>query len=115
MEQGESGFRYRVQHIGDMFVDLMGNVVGGMKDVVRGVSLTYELHCLRTEKGKIVHRIGERVIEIRKSDPTITVAKDDQALQLFAEFDGIQEKLEASIMERESRLNRWSFTRGWAE
>ena len=115
MEQTERDLRFKMQHIGDIFVDTLENLMEGLKTSFKGVSLTYEIHYLQNKKKKVVCRIGERVVEIRKSDPTVGVATDDQAIKLFSEFDKIEERLEAGIMERESRVNRWRFMHECAE
>ena len=107
MEERGRGFRYKLAHLGDIFVDAIENVVEGVKASFLGVSLTYEIHSLRTTKKKMICSIGERVVEIRKIDPVINVTADDQAISLFAKFDEIEQKLEANIMEREARVNRW--------
>lgn len=109
MEQKESDFRYKMQHIGDIFVEAVEGVVDGLKTTFKGVSLTYEIHHLQFRRKKVVYDIGERVVEIRKSDPTISVSTDEPASRLFSEFDEIEERLEASISERESRINSWKF------
>lgn len=109
MEEMGRGFRYKLEHLGDIFVDAIENVVEGVKASFLGVSLTYDIHLLRTTKKKMVYLIGERVVEIRKIDPAIHVTTDDQTISLFAKFDEIEQKLEASIMEREARVNRWRF------
>lgn len=114
-EQAGRGFRYKMEHIGDIFVDAIGNLVGGVKTSFMGISLTYEIHSLHTKKKKIVGDIGERVVEIRKSDPGINVVTDDAAISLFAKYDEMEKRLEESIMKREARINRWRLADECAE
>lgn len=109
MEQAERDFRYTMQHLGDILMDSMDDLLKGVKASFRGVRLTYEIQCLRGKRKKIIYKIGERVVKIRKSDSAVSVTTDDEAIGLFSEFDRIEARLDADIMERESRINRWGF------
>lgn len=115
MEQEERDFRFKMQHIGDYFVETVEHFWDGLKGSFRGVNLTVEIHSLKQHRNRIVCDLGERVIEIRRTDPTINVAVDEEALGLFSELDKVQAKLETGIMERESRVNRWRFEDACAE
>lgn len=115
MEETKTDFRYTMEHLGDIFIDHMECVCRGIRSSVAGVSLTYDIHHHRKKRGKMVMGIGERVVAVRKEDPALNLAADEPALALFAEYDRIQEKLEADIMEREARINRWRFAHEGAD
>jgi hypothetical protein len=116
MEQTEEGLKYKMQHVGDILVDSVETMLEGWKKSLKGVCLTYEIHSLRTKKKRVICRIGERLVSIRKTDPTVSgISTDDEAIKYFSEFDKIEERLEASIAERESRVNRWRFVNECAE
>jgi hypothetical protein len=110
MEQAEKGLKYKMQHVGDILVDSVETMLEGWKKSLKGVCLTYEIHSLQAKKKRVIYRIGERLVSIRKTDPTVSgISADDEAIKYFSEFDKIEERLEASIAERESRVNRWRF------
>ena len=115
MEEAQRDFRYKMEHIGDIFMDHMESVCRGIRSSVAGIGLTYDIHQLRKKRGKMVTRIGERVVAVRKEDPSLNLGTDEAALALFSEYDRIQEKLEADIMEREARINRWRFAHEGAD
>jgi hypothetical protein len=88
----------------------------GWKASLKGVCLTYEIHALQAKKKKVICKIGERLVAIRKTDPRVSgISTDDEAIEYLSEFDKIEEKLEASIAERESRVNRWRSVNEHAE
>ena len=116
MEQSEKGFKYKMQHVGDILVDSVETLFEEWKKSLKGVCLTYEIHSLQTKKKKVTCKIGERVVSVRKTDPSVSsISTDDEAIRYFSEFDKIEERLEASISERESRVNRWRFVNECSE
>jgi hypothetical protein len=115
MEETKQDFRYKMEHLGDILIDHMERVCSGVRASVGGVGLTYDIHHLKKKRSKMVMRIGERVVTVRKDDPALNLATDETALALFAEYDRIQEKLEADIAEREARINRWRFAHEGAD
>ena len=116
MEQTEKGLKYKMQHVGDILVDSVETMLEEWKKSLKGVCLTYEIHSLKARKRKVICRIGERIVSVRKTDATVSsISTDDEAIKYFSEFDKIEERLEASIAERESRVNRWRFVNECAE
>ena len=110
MEQTEKDFKYKMQHAGDILVDTVESVLKEWKKSLRGFCLTYEIHSLKAKKDRAIYNIGERVVSLRKSDPTVSsLSTDAEAINCFSEFDKIEERLEASIAEREAKVNRWRF------
>lgn len=100
----EKDFRYKMRHIGDAFADQIGNLGHAIKGSVRGTELTYRIDALKMEKGKIVVRIGKRMAEIRKKDPTLNILEDNIMTKLFYKLDQIEDAIEAFTKEREERL-----------
>jgi len=100
----EEDLRYRMQHIGDIFIDRIQNLGSFTKGSVRGIALTYNIDGYKKEKDKIVKRIGERLAAIRKKDSERDVFNDRIMVKLFYRLDTIQDKIDAGIKERNERL-----------
>jgi len=100
----EEDLRYKMRHIGDIFVDKIQNFGLYAKGSVRGISLTYNIDEYKKEKDKIVKRIGERLAAIRKKDSDRDVFNDRIMVKLFYRLDTIQDKIDAGIKERNERL-----------
>jgi len=100
----EKDFRYKMRHIGDAFADQVENLSHAIKGSVRGIELTYRIDALKKEKGEIVIRVGKRMAEIRKKDPTLSILEDKIMTKLFYKLDQIEDEIEAFTKEREERL-----------
>ncbi|HIJ55565.1 MAG TPA: hypothetical protein HPQ03_05510 [Deltaproteobacteria bacterium] len=98
------GFRYNIQHMGDIFVDSLERTVDSLKSSFRGVSLTYDIHELKKKKGKIHRKIGKRTSEVRKRSPEMELFADNEMVKLFSKLEGVDERIETCIQEREARL-----------
>jgi len=98
----ERDLRYKMRHIGDALVDKVENVGLSIKGRVRGIVLTYNIDELREEKEEIVNRIGKRAAALRSKGPDLI--HDDALNKLFDRLDEIQDKIDASVKEREKRL-----------
>ncbi|MBW1675557.1 MAG: hypothetical protein JRF30_03300 [Deltaproteobacteria bacterium] len=101
----EKNLRYKMQHIGDIFLSKLENVWGSVKGSARGIVLTYDIQELQKEKDKLVKRIGKRVVVIRKKAPGVDVLNDAMLTKLFYRLDRIEDKIEVSMKERKERLH----------
>ena len=100
----EEDLRYKMQHIGDIFIDKVQNFGSYAKGSVRGIALTYNIDEYKKDKDKIVKRIGERLAAIRKKDSDRDVFNDKIMVKLFYRLDTIQDKIDAGIKERNEKL-----------
>ena len=98
------GFRYKIQHMGDIFVDGLEGALGWTMSSTKGITLTYDIHDLEKRKNKALRKIGARISEIRRGAPDMEVFSDEKIMELFSKLDGIEEKIEAQRRERDERL-----------
>ena len=98
------GFRYKIQHVGDIFVDGLEDALGWTMTSTKGITLTYDIHELEKRKNKALRKIGARVSEIRKGAPEMEIFADAKLMERFSKLDGIEEKIEAQRRERDERL-----------
>jgi len=101
----ENDFRYKMQHMGDIFLGKLEMVCGAIKGSTRGIVLTYNIDELQKEKEKLVKRIGKRLVVIKKKDPELDVLNDTTMTKLFYRLDRIEDKIEACMKERKQRLH----------
>jgi hypothetical protein len=100
----ERDFRYKMQHIGDAFVDKIENLGLSIRGCVRGIVLTYNIDELTKEKEKIVNRIGKTMVALRSKESGQDLIHDEVLTRLFHGLDEIQDKIDASFEERKKRL-----------
>ena len=100
----EQDFRYKVEHVGDAFADQMENFLDWLKASTRGISLTYNIHCLERSQHKAFARIGKRTVALKPRFPHSEIFSDDDMRDLFSEFDRIDADLARARKEREERL-----------
>ncbi|MBF0528232.1 MAG: hypothetical protein HQK55_02960 [Deltaproteobacteria bacterium] len=100
----ENTFRYKVQHIGDLFVDQMAKVLGWFKSSTCGVSLTYDIRTLEKKKEKSYTSIGRRTVELRQVAPSNELFSDSEMAELFSQLDKLDKELSSRKQSREKRL-----------
>ena len=100
----ERDLKYKMRHIGDAFVDKVENLGLSIKGRARGIVLTYNIDELKEKKEKMVNRIGKRMVALRDKESGQNLIYDDVLTKLFDMLDKIQDKIEASIKERDKRL-----------
>ena len=98
------GCRYKIQHMGDIFVDKLDKGFGLFKSSTRGITVTYNIHELRKKRGKLLKQIGAAIAEVRKRAPELDVFSDEAVMALFAKLDEIDKNIQACTQEREERL-----------
>lgn len=98
-------FRYKMQHLGDIFADKLEGWGEALKTSTRGIVLTYDIHELQKKKRKIVRKIGERIAEVRKESPNLDVFKDEKMMELFSKLEKLEKRIKTLTKEREERLN----------
>ncbi|NVM22905.1 MAG: hypothetical protein HWN68_14120 [Desulfobacterales bacterium] len=101
----EESFRYKMQHVGDIFVEKMEVVCDALKSCTRGITLTYDIHDLERKKRRITRNIGERIAEVRKKSPELDIFKDEKMMELFSKLESIEESIKSHKKERQERLN----------
>ncbi len=99
------GFRYKVQHLGDIIVDKLDGVCDVLGSCTRGIVLTYDMRELEGKKRKVVGKIGERIAEVRRKSPELDIFKDDKMMELFTKLENLEEGIKACNKERQERLH----------
>ncbi|MBF0506196.1 MAG: hypothetical protein HQL09_05120 [Nitrospirae bacterium] len=98
----EKDFRYKVEHMGDCFVDMLTKVTCASKSSARGVVLTYDIHQLTKKKENLIRDIGTRVAQISKDNASL--AQDEKISELLKRLDETEKKLSAYVEERQNLL-----------
>nr|MBF0220746.1 hypothetical protein [Desulfobulbaceae bacterium] len=104
-DQQERDLRYKLEHFGDVVVEMIEGFGCNITKGFRGIWLTRHINGAKRDRNNVVYRIGERVVTLRK-DTADLFADDTEMTTLFSEFDGADQKLEDMINEREERLDR---------
>jgi len=108
MDQPKKSFRYKMQHLGDFFVDNVLSKIekgfGSLKLSTRGIVVTYDIHELRKSKRKMISHIGQRLTEIKRTSPEFDIFQDPDLSKLFVKLDDIESRIELRLNERETRL-----------
>ena len=98
------GFRYNIQHMGDILVDKLEKGFGCFKSSTRGITVTYNIHDLRKKRGKLLRQIGAAIAAVRKRSPELDIFSDEAVMELFSKLDEIDKNITACKREREERL-----------
>jgi DNA repair exonuclease SbcCD ATPase subunit len=98
----EKDFRYKVEHVGDYFVDMLGTVASAAQSSARGVILTYDIRQLERKQENLMKDIGQQVAQISKENPSL--AKDEKMKGLLARLDETEKKLNSFVEERQHML-----------
>lgn len=94
--------RYKVEHIGDSFVDMLTKVVGASKSSARGVILTYDIRQLTRKKEALISEIGMHVAHISKD--TTALLPDEKLKELLEREGEVDRRLQTFVEERKHLL-----------
>ncbi|MBF0457195.1 MAG: hypothetical protein HQK99_04790 [Nitrospirae bacterium] len=100
----ETGFRYRMEHLGDYFVGMVDKVSEAARCSAKGVILTYDIHFLKKKKRGLVNDLGARVAALRKTDPEQVIFADEKVREILTTLDETEKRYDEFIAERQSRL-----------
>ncbi|MBF0468656.1 MAG: hypothetical protein HQK61_07200 [Desulfamplus sp.] len=103
-DQNKKGVRYTMTHLGDIVVGALDRFWSAAVSSTKGITLTYNIHELKHKKIKVQREIGQRVTQIRERSPELEIFEDEELSKLFSELGDIENSINISIYERESRL-----------
>ena len=86
--------RYKMQHLGDIFVDALSIVVGSAKKHAKGIVLTYDIHDLKKKKLQCLSLIGRRIVQVKKAG-LADLKRDDKVVELIAQAEKIDRYIES--------------------
>ena len=86
--------RYKMQHLGDIFVDALLCVVDSAKKSAKGMVLTYDIHDLKKKKLQCLSLIGRRVVQVKKTGLE-DLKRDDNLVELIAQAENIDKYIES--------------------
>jgi hypothetical protein len=86
--------RYKMQHLGDSFVDALTMVVDSAKKQAKGLVLTYDIHDLNKKKIQSLSLIGRRTVQVRK-EGLEDLKSDDTLVELIAQAEKIDRYIES--------------------
>lgn len=91
--------RYKMQHVGDYFVDALSSVADSARKHAKGVVLKYDIRALKKKKSQYISLIGNRIVQVKK-DGLADLTRDDRLVEMIAEA----EKLDRIIVSYEEKL-----------
>ncbi len=100
----EKDLRYKIEHIGDIFVSKVEKVCEAVTASTKGIVLTYNVGGLQKEKNRLIKKIGRRVVALRKRDPGLDIMNETSMIKLFYSLDKVEDKIGTSIRKRRERL-----------
>ncbi|HLA28012.1 MAG TPA: hypothetical protein VJZ49_08960 [Syntrophales bacterium] len=90
--------RYKMQHLGDIFVDALLYTVASAKKSAKGIVLTYDIRGLKKKRRECLSLIGKRIIQVKKAG-LADLKRDDMLVELVA----ATEKIDRSITSFEEK------------
>ena len=75
--------RYKMQHLGDIFVDALSCVVDSAKKCAKSIVLTYDIRDLKKKKRQCLSLIGSRIVQLKKAG-LADLNRDDQLGELIS-------------------------------
>ena len=75
--------RYKVQHLGDIFVDVVSWVADSARKCAKDIVLTYDIRDLKKKKRQCLSLIGRRIVQVKKAG-LADLKRDDKLVELIA-------------------------------
>lgn len=86
--------RYKIQHMGDIFVDSLSSVVDYAQKLAKGVVISYDIRDLRNKKQECLSDIGQRIVQAKKAG-LADLQRDDLLVGLFSKAQNIGQLIKA--------------------
>ncbi len=99
----ERDFRYKAEHMGDYFVDMIEKITLVSKASARGVILMYDIRQLEKKKGYLIRDIGTRIAQAGKDNSSL--AEDEKMIEMRNHLDETEKQLSVYIEERQNLLS----------
>ncbi len=80
--------RYKMQHLGDIFVDTLSCVADSAKKHAKGIVLTYDIWDLKKKRREYLSLIGRRIVQVKKAG-LADLKRDDKLVELIAGVEKI--------------------------
>ena len=96
--------RYKVQHLGDIFVDVLSYTICSARRHAKGVVLAYDIHELKNKRRHCLKEIGMRIVTVKKEGLT-DLEKDDKLVGLFYEAGKLDKVIESYEKQRNETLS----------
>jgi len=94
--------RYKMQHLGDIFVDALSGVVDSAKRCAKSLVLTYDIRDLKKKRREYLSLIGRRIVEVKK-EGLADLRRDDKLVEMIAHAEKIDGFI-ASFEEKKKRM-----------
>jgi hypothetical protein len=75
-----------MQHLGDIFVEALSDVVDCAQRLAKGVVLDYDIRDLKNKRRQCLSRIGQRIVQVKKAG-LMDLKRDDALAELFSQAD----------------------------
>ena len=86
--------RYKMQHLGDMFVDALSAVVDSAQRRAKGVVLAYDIRDLNNKRVQCFSDIGRRIVEVEKAG-LADLKRDEILADLFPKAQRLAQLIES--------------------
>jgi hypothetical protein len=96
--------RYKMQHLGDIFVDTLSIVVDSAKKHAKSVVLTYDIHDLKKKKLQCLGLIGRRIVQVKKAG-LVELSRDDKLVELIVRAENIDKYIGSFEEERKMTMS----------
>ena len=94
--------RYKMQHLGDIFVDTLSGVADSAKKHAKGVVWTYDIWDLKKKRREYLSLIGRRIVQVKKAG-LVDLRRDDKLVEMIAHAEKI-DRFVASFEEKKKRM-----------
>ncbi len=94
--------RYKMQHLGDIFVDTLSCVADSAKKHAKGIVLTYDIWDLKKKSREYLSLIGRRIVQVKK-EGLVDLRRDDKLVEMIAHAEKIDGFI-ASFEEKKKRM-----------
>jgi hypothetical protein len=78
--------RYKMQHLGDIFVDALSFVVDSAKKCAKSLVLTYDIRDLKKKRRQWLSLTGRRIVQMKKAG-LADLKRDDKLVELIADAE----------------------------
>jgi hypothetical protein len=94
--------RYKMQHLGDIFVDTLSCVADSARKSAKGVVLAYDIWDLKKKRREYLSLIGRRIVQVKKAG-LVDLRRDDKLVDMIAQAEKI-DRFIASLEEKKKSM-----------
>ncbi|MCI4624874.1 MAG: hypothetical protein L3V56_02830 [Candidatus Magnetoovum sp. WYHC-5] len=100
----EKTFRYKMEHIGDIFINMIEKTTQAARNSAKGVVLTHDIHDSRRQRKRVIKKLGAKVIELKKEGKSLDLTQNQEVMDILNTIESLESKEIDLLRKRQEKV-----------